>query len=87
MSEKESLQDKLKESVETADKFSQIFYKKLDMERHAIDKLYLDTATLSWNGNCIEGELNGCNKSKEMLILFPYRIHGLKDFKSKRLYL
>ena len=59
MSEKESLQDKLKESVETADKFSQIFYKKLDMERHAIDKLYLDTATLSWNGNCIEGELNG----------------------------
>ena len=63
MSEKESLQDKLKESVETADKFSQIFYKKLDMERHAIDKLYLDTATLSWNGNCIEGEHNGCNKS------------------------
>ena len=62
MSEKESLQDKLKESVETADKFSQIFYKKLDMERHAIDKLYLDTATLSWNGNCIEGELNGYDK-------------------------
>ncbi len=56
MSEKESLQDKIKESVETADKFSQIFYKKLDMERHAIDKLYLDTATLSWNGNCIEGD-------------------------------
>ncbi len=57
MSEKESLQDKIKESVETADKFSQIFYKKLDMERHAIDKLYLDTATLSWNGNCIEGDI------------------------------
>ena len=74
MSEKESLQDKLKESVETADKFSQIFYKKLDMERHAIDKLYLDTATLSWNGNCIEGELNGYNTLKEMLILLLYRI-------------
>ncbi|XP_023345329.1 NTF2-related export protein 2 [Eurytemora carolleeae] len=27
----------------------------MDKERHTIDKLYLDTATLAWNGNPVDG--------------------------------
>lgn len=27
----------------------------MDQDRHTIDKLYLDTATLAWNGNPVDG--------------------------------
>lgn len=39
----------------TAEDFVKLFYDRLDQKRHALAKLYLDNATLSWNGNKIEG--------------------------------
>jgi hypothetical protein len=27
----------------------------MDKERHILDKMYLETATLAWNGNLVEG--------------------------------
>ena len=32
-----------------------LYFSKMDKERHTIDKLYLDTATLAWNGNPVDG--------------------------------
>ena len=40
----------------TAEEFCTLFYDKMDNKRHTIDKLYLDTATLSWNGNKVDGK-------------------------------
>jgi hypothetical protein len=30
----------------------------MDKERHILDKMYLETATLAWNGNLVEGLTN-----------------------------
>ena len=35
----------------TAENFSKLFYDKMDNKRHTISKMYLETATASWNGN------------------------------------
>ena len=39
----------------TAENFCKLFYDKMDNKRHTISKMYLDTATASWNGNKVEG--------------------------------
>ena len=39
----------------TAETFCKVYYDKMDNKRHTISKLYLDTATTSWNGNKVEG--------------------------------
>jgi len=39
----------------TAENFSKLFYDKMDNKRHTIAKMYLETATASWNGNKVEG--------------------------------
>ena len=44
------------DACSTASEFVQLFYDRLDTKRHIIGKLYLDTATVAWNGNKIEGE-------------------------------
>lgn len=46
---------KINQAVSTAETFSELFYKKIDQERHSIDKMYYENASLSWNGNSIEG--------------------------------
>ena len=38
-----------------AENFCKLFYDKMDNKRHTISKMYLETATASWNGNKIEG--------------------------------
>ena len=30
----------------------------MDKERHIVDKMYLETASLAWNGNSVEGLAN-----------------------------
>jgi hypothetical protein len=30
----------------------------MDKERHTVDKMYLETATLAWNGNSVDGLAN-----------------------------
>ena len=39
----------------TAEEFCKNFFDRIDNKRHTIEKLYLPTATLSWNGNKVEG--------------------------------
>ena len=90
MADKETLQEKIKQSMETAEKFSNIYYKKVDQERHAIDKLYLDTATMTWNGNCIEGNalfpylnplINGVLKKKDFNHRFSFLFCELTNYR------
>jgi len=39
----------------TAEHFSKLFYDKMDNRRHTLAKMYLETATASWNGNKVVG--------------------------------
>ena len=50
--------EKINQAVATAETFSNLYYKKLDNERHTIDKMYHENATMTWNGNPIEGIQN-----------------------------
>ena len=47
--------ERINQAVSAAETFSQLYYKKLDTERHSIDKFYHENATLAWNGNSVEG--------------------------------
>ena len=38
--------------------FSKLFYDKMDNKRHTIAKMYLETATASWNGNKVDGSVD-----------------------------
>uniref|UniRef100_A0A1B6CKC7 NTF2-related export protein n=1 Tax=Clastoptera arizonana TaxID=38151 RepID=A0A1B6CKC7_9HEMI len=40
----------------TAENFLKLYYDSLDRKRHLMTKLYLDTATLVWNGNGSTGK-------------------------------
>ena len=41
---------KINQAVSTAETFSLLYYKKLDQERHTIDKMYHENANIAWNG-------------------------------------
>jgi len=43
------------QACQTANDFINIYYKKVDGNRQTLAKTYLDSATLSWNGNRIDG--------------------------------
>lgn len=45
----------IENACSTAEDFCNIFFDRMDNKRHTIEKLYLPTATLSWNGNKVEG--------------------------------
>ena len=47
--------EKINRAVASAEQFSELYYKKIDSERHSIDKLYHETANLTWNGNYVDG--------------------------------
>ena len=44
------------QACQTAQDFINIYYKKIDGNRQTLAKTYLDSATLSWNGNRIDGK-------------------------------
>ena len=46
------------EACRTAKAFIDRFYDKVDSKRPTLAKIYLDAATLSWNGNRIDGNCN-----------------------------
>lgn len=50
--------EKINQAVRTAEEFSNIYYKKMDTDRHTIDKMYHENATMTWNGNPIDGLSN-----------------------------
>ena len=45
----------IENACSTAEEFCKNFFERIDNKRHTIEKLYLESATLSWNGNKIEG--------------------------------
>ncbi|KFM75991.1 NTF2-related export protein 2, partial [Stegodyphus mimosarum] len=51
---------------QAAEDFSKLFYDTLDKKRHLVSNLYLDSATLVWNGNPYVGKEN-INKFYESL--------------------
>ena len=52
------MSSKYSEACSTAETFVHLFYDKMDTtKRNQIGKLYMDTASVSWNGNRIDGEL------------------------------
>ena len=46
----------LNNACTTAEQFIDLYYERIDAKRHTINKLYLDNATMSWNGNKITGK-------------------------------
>ena len=44
----------IENACSTAEEFCKNFFDRMDNKRHTIEKLYLPTATLSWNGNKVE---------------------------------
>ncbi|ALC39506.1 maker486 [Drosophila busckii] len=53
------MNSELKSTVEsacrTAEDFTRLYYASLDNRRHQLGRLYIDSATLSWNGNGSKG--------------------------------
>ena len=47
--------EKINQAMSTAEQFSELYYKKIDSERHSIDKMYHENANMTWNGNNLEG--------------------------------
>nr|XP_044996647.1 NTF2-related export protein 2 isoform X1 [Jaculus jaculus] len=43
------------QACKTAEEFANIYYETMDKRRQILPKLYLDTATLIWNGNVVMG--------------------------------
>ncbi|XP_043518090.1 NTF2-related export protein isoform X2 [Frieseomelitta varia] len=54
----QDLKTKIDQACRTAEEFTKLYYESLDKRRYLISRLYLDTATLIWNGNGIEGKDN-----------------------------
>ena len=50
--------EKINQAVSTAETFSKLYYNKMDNDRHTIEKMYHENATLTWNGNPIDGIAN-----------------------------
>jgi NTF2-related export protein 1/2 len=49
---------KIDEACKTAEEFVNIYYDKMDSKRQTIGKMYLETATLAWNGNKVDGMIS-----------------------------
>jgi hypothetical protein len=56
----EAKRAKVELACSTAETFIQLYYDRLDSKRHLIGKLYMDNATMSWNGNRLEGKTMLC---------------------------
>ncbi|XP_025087109.1 NTF2-related export protein 2-like isoform X2 [Pomacea canaliculata] len=56
MAPMEEPKEKAEQALQAATEFAQIFYEYLDKKRNAVRNLYMDTATLLWNGNAISNK-------------------------------
>uniref|UniRef100_A0A8D2PFU5 NTF2-related export protein n=1 Tax=Zosterops lateralis melanops TaxID=1220523 RepID=A0A8D2PFU5_ZOSLA len=76
------------QACRAADEFVNIYYETMDKRRRALTRLYLDKATLVWNGNAVSGQ-EELNKFFEMLpssefqvnVLDCQPVHGTEIFK------
>ncbi|XP_051033984.1 NTF2-related export protein 2 [Phodopus roborovskii] len=64
------------QACRAAEEFASIYYETMDKRRHAITRLYLDKATLIWNGNVVTG-LEALTKFFEMLPSSEFQINML----------
>ena len=61
----------------SAENFCKLFYDKMDNKRHTICKMYLDTATASWNGNKIDGAADIQKFYLDKLPKTDHQVHSL----------
>ncbi|XP_059106229.1 NTF2-related export protein 2 [Peromyscus eremicus] len=64
------------QACRAAEEFVNIYYETMDKRRHAIVRLYLDKATLIWNGNVVTG-LEALTNFFEMLPSSEFQINML----------
>lgn len=54
----QDLKTKIDQACRTAEEFTRLYYETLDKRRYLISKLYMDSASLIWNGNGVVGKEN-----------------------------
>ncbi|KFO24063.1 NTF2-related export protein 2 isoform X1 [Fukomys damarensis] len=64
------------QACKAAEEFINIYYETMDKRRRALIRLYLNEATLVWNGNVVTG-LDALNKFFEMLPSSEFQINML----------
>uniref|UniRef100_A0A8C5JBC0 NTF2-related export protein n=1 Tax=Junco hyemalis TaxID=40217 RepID=A0A8C5JBC0_JUNHY len=64
------------QACRAADEFVNIYYETMDKRRRALTRLYLDKATLVWNGNAVSGQ-EELNKFFEMLPSSEFQVNVL----------
>ncbi|XP_075576785.1 NTF2-related export protein 2 isoform X3 [Pelecanus crispus] len=64
------------QACRAADEFVNIYYETMDKRRRALTRLYLDKATLVWNGNAVSGQ-EELNKFFEMLPSTEFQVNVL----------
>ncbi|XP_012531169.1 NTF2-related export protein [Monomorium pharaonis] len=52
----QDLKSKIDQACRTAEEFTKLYYEYLDKRRYLISRMYMDTATLVWNGNGVTGK-------------------------------
>ncbi|KAM9274529.1 NTF2-related export protein 2 isoform 4-T4 [Morus bassanus] len=64
------------QACRAADEFVNIYYETMDKRRRALTRLYLEKATLVWNGNAVSGQ-EELNKFFEMLPSSEFQVNVL----------
>ncbi|XP_052720887.1 NTF2-related export protein 2-like isoform X2 [Crassostrea angulata] len=72
----EDLAAKIDQASEAGEQFAKLYYETYDKKRHMLNKLYLDTATMVWNGNGLSG-LENIQKYLEGLPVTEHRMESL----------
>lgn len=67
------------EACRTAKAFVDRYYDKVDSKRPTLSKIYLDAATLSWNGNRIDGKVISNLSVNNVLYRFLFYVQGPED--------
>ncbi|XP_069130823.1 NTF2-related export protein 2-like isoform X3 [Argopecten irradians] len=66
-------QTKVDQASEAGETFSKLYYDSFDKKRHLIQKLYMDSATLIWNGTTV----NGLEKILKFFETLPTSEHSI----------
>ncbi|XP_034487015.1 NTF2-related export protein-like isoform X2 [Drosophila innubila] len=75
------MNNKVESCCKTANVFTRLYYASLDKQRHKTGRFYLDTATVSWNGNGAQGR----ERIERFFLELPSSHHQLTTFDSQPL--
>ncbi|XP_066258117.1 NTF2-related export protein [Euwallacea similis] len=67
------LKAKIDQACRVAEEFTKLYYETTDKRRQLMERLYLDTGLLSWNGNGVKGKKN----IQTFISNLPYSDHTL----------